>query len=158
MCSSVSGFRPPDGIAKLYSDLSLDQIDVLLDSEVHEHRLAALIILNAQFAAASKPRTFDSAAQAAIVDRYPCRGPSRSGEQLGPGRTRWPKISLGPWLFERPRDLLFELAESDDLWERRVAVLSIKFAFIKRGDESTTLQLCERLPADRADLIQKATG
>ena len=119
-------------VAKLYSDLSHDQVNVLLDSAVHEHRLAALIILNAQYAAASKPRTFDPAAQAAIVDLY-----------LAAVR--------------RGRVNNWDLADSEDLWERRVAVLTT-FEFIKRGDETTTLQLCERLLADRADLIQKATG
>ena len=143
-------------VAKLYSDLSHDQVNVLLDSAVHEHRLAALIILNAQYAAASKPRTFDPAAQAAIVDLY--LAAVRRGRV-----NNWDLVDasaeniLGPWLFDRPRDLLFELADSEDLWERRVAVLTT-FEFIKRGDETTTLQLCERLLADRADLIQKATG
>jgi 3-methyladenine DNA glycosylase AlkD len=64
---------------------------------------------------------------------------------------------VGPWLLDKPRDLLFQLARADSLWERRVALLST-FAFIKAGDASTTLALSELLLGDRHDLIQKALG
>jgi 3-methyladenine DNA glycosylase AlkD len=64
---------------------------------------------------------------------------------------------LGEYLWSRPRDILFDLARSDSLWERRVAVLST-FAFIKHGDASTTLALAELLLDDREDLMQKAVG
>jgi len=53
--------------------------------------------------------------------------------------------------------MLVELAASDSLWERRVAVLAT-FEFIKHGDASTTLELAEQLLDDREDLIQKAVG
>ena len=68
---------------------------------------------------------------------------------------------LGPWLLggDHPRDrgLLRELAASDSLWERRVAVLAT-FDFLKHGDDSTTLELAEMLLGDREDLMQKAVG
>ncbi|WP_198295490.1 DNA alkylation repair protein [Diaminobutyricimonas sp. LJ205] len=53
--------------------------------------------------------------------------------------------------------LLDDLAASESLWERRVAVLAT-FAFIKQGDAAPTLHLAERLLADREDLIHKAVG
>ena len=53
--------------------------------------------------------------------------------------------------------MLDELAASPVLWERRVAVIAT-FAFIKRGDASTTLALAERLLGDREDLMHKAVG
>jgi 3-methyladenine DNA glycosylase AlkD len=64
---------------------------------------------------------------------------------------------LGEYLFDRPRDLLFELAVSDSIWERRVAMLST-FGFIKHGDASTTLEIATILSSDKQDLIQKAVG
>ena len=143
-------------IAKAHRHLSLDDIDSLLDSEIHEHRLTALFILNGQFAAAAKPKTYDEAVQRKIVDHY--LAAVRRGRV-----NNWDLVDasaeniVGPWLYERPRDLLFELAASDSLWERRVAVLS-SFAFIKRGDPSTTMELAVILLPDRADLIQKAVG
>ncbi len=143
-------------VVKQFSDLPLADIDQLLDSEVHEHRLAGLLILNSQFSRAAKPRTLDEAAQHRIVELY--LAAVRRGRV-----NNWDLVDasaeniLGPWLFDHPRGLLFELAAGDDLWERRVALLST-FEFIKRGDPSTTFALGELLLTDRRDLIQKALG
>jgi 3-methyladenine DNA glycosylase AlkD len=143
-------------IVKGFAALPLTEIDMLLDSAVHEERLAALIILNARFAAASKPRTFDDKARAAMLELY--LAAVRRGRV-----NNWDLVDvsaeniIGLWLLDKPRDLLFELAAADSLWERRVALLSC-FAFIKAGDATTTFELCERLVDDRRDLIQKALG
>lgn len=152
------GVRVPAtrAIVKRFADVPLDEVDLLLDSEVHEHRLAGLIILNTGFARASRPEIADAAVRDEIVARY--LAAVRRGRV-----NNWDLVDasaehiLGPWLLDRPRDLLFELAAGESLWERRVALLST-FAFIKAGDASTTLDLCERLLADRVDLIQKAVG
>ncbi|MFI5780459.1 DNA alkylation repair protein [Nocardia sp. NPDC051570] len=152
------GVRVPAtrAVAKQFAELPLSEIDVLLDSPVHEHRMAALVILNAAMAMAMKPRTNDAAAQERIVACY--LGAVRRGRV-----NNWDLVDisaeniLGPWLSTRPRDLLFQLAQRDSLWERRVALLST-FAFIKAGDPTTTFALCERLLDDRRDLIQKAVG
>ncbi|WP_433682542.1 DNA alkylation repair protein [Nocardia sp. CA-119907] len=152
------GVRVPvtRSIAKRFAALPLDEIDALLDSAVHEERLAALVILNARFAKASKSRTLDTDGQAAMVELY--LAAVRRGRV-----NNWDLVDvsaenvIGPWLLDRPRDLLFELARADSLWERRVALLST-FAFIKTGDASTTFELCEQLLDDRRDLIQKALG
>ncbi|MEV6388639.1 DNA alkylation repair protein [Nocardia xishanensis] len=152
------GVRVPmtRAIAKRFAALDLPEIDELLDSAVHEERLAGLVILNARFAKAAKPRTLDLAAQEKMVRLYL--------DAVRRGRVNnWDLVDvsaenvLGPWLLDRPRDLLFELAAADSLWERRVALLTT-FAFIKAGDPSTTFQLCEQLSTDRRDLIQKAVG
>ncbi|MFD6158638.1 DNA alkylation repair protein [Nocardia sp. NPDC060256] len=152
------GVRVPTsrGIAKRFAALSLDEIDALLDSPVHEDRFAGLIILNARFAKASKPKTFDDAARAEMVERY--LAAVRRGRV-----NNWDLVDasaeniVGPWLLDKPRDLLFDLAAAESLWERRVALLST-FAFIKSGDATTTFELSERLLDDRRDLIQKALG
>ncbi|AHH21636.1 putative DNA alkylation repair enzyme [Nocardia nova SH22a] len=143
-------------IAKQFAALPLSEIETLLASDVHEHRFVALVIANNAMAKAGKPRTRDEAAQHELVDLYlrAVRG----------GRVNnWDLVDvsaeniLGPWLLERPRDLLDELAQANSLWERRVALLTT-FAFIKAGDATTTFELCERLLDDRRDLIQKAVG
>lgn len=152
------GVRVPTtrAVAKRFAALDLTEIDDLLDSAVHEERLAGLVILNARFAKAAKPRTLDVAGQEKMVRLYL--------DAVRRGRVNnWDLVDvsaenvLGPWLLDRPRDLLFELATADSLWERRVALLTT-FAFIKAGDPSTTFQLCEQLLTDRRDLIQKAVG
>ncbi|MEC3951659.1 DNA alkylation repair protein [Nocardia sp. CDC153] len=141
---------------KAFVGMPLSEIDVLLDSPVHEHRLAGLVMLNGEMARASRKRGGDAARQREIVDLYLAavrRGRVNNWDLVDASA----EFVLGPWLFERPRDLLHEFAASDSLWERRVALLTT-FAFIKQGDASTTLELCEQLLVDRRDLIQKAVG
>jgi 3-methyladenine DNA glycosylase AlkD len=143
-------------VAKRFADLPLSEIDVLLDSAVHEHRLAGLVILNRHFELASRAAARDEEERARLADFYlaAVRRGRVNNWDLVDGSA---EFVLGEYLVDRPRDLLFELAASGVLWERRVAVLST-FAFIKRGDASTTLALAERLLDDREDLMQKAVG
>ena len=152
------GVRVPAtrSVVKGFVALPAGEVDELLDSAVHEHRLAALLILNAQFARASRPRTADQAARERIVEQYLAavrRGRVNNWDLVDSSA----EYVLGAWLLDRPRDVLDALAASEVLWERRVALLAT-FAFIKSGDPTTTLTLSERLLADRADLIQKAVG
>jgi 3-methyladenine DNA glycosylase AlkD len=133
-------------VMKPFVSLPLDQVDLLLESPIHEHRFVGLLILVARY----------STDQAAIADFY-----------LAAVRRQrvnnWDLVDcsaefiLGEYLYDRPRDLLFELADSESIWERRVAMLST-FGFIKHGDASTTLEIATILQADRQDLIQKAVG
>jgi 3-methyladenine DNA glycosylase AlkD len=133
-------------IMKSFVELPLPQVDVLLDSAIHEHRFIALLIL---------------------VHRYPT-SPSEIADfyvaAVHRGRVNnWDLVDcsaefiLGEYLFERPRDLLFALAASESVWERRVAMIST-FGFIKRGDAGTALQIATILAPDSHDLIRKAVG
>lgn len=143
-------------VAKQFPELTLTETDVLLDSAVHEHRLCGLIIATTQFERASRARGFDAARRRAIAEWYLAtvrRGRVNNWDLVDSSA---PGI-LGGWLFDRPRDLLFELAASDSLWERRVAIIATQ-GFIMRGDATTTLELAALLRDDREDLIQKAVG
>ena len=131
---------------KRFPALSLGQIDLLLASPVHEHRLAAVLILVVQFARASAPRSRDDTARRSLVEFYLAA--------LSEGRVNnWDLVDssapglLGEYLVDRPRGLLYELAASEMLWQRRVAVIATQ-AFIRRGDASSTLDLAARLLTD----------
>jgi 3-methyladenine DNA glycosylase AlkD len=154
------GVRVPAvrAVVKRLGPLPLEAITELLRSEVHEHRLAGLVALNALFARASAIRTRDDEERERLAACY--LGAVRAGRV-----NNWDLVDasaeyvLGEYLYDRPRFVLDELADSDDLWWRRVALLST-FAFIKRGDASTTLELASRVleTGDRRDLTQKAVG
>lgn len=133
-------------VARSFRGLGLDELDLLLDDPEHEVRAAALFLLVDAY-----PTDPES-----VVDRYLAavrRGRVNNWDLVDASA----EFLLGPWLLDRDRSLLQELAASDSLWERRVAVLAT-FEFIKRGDPSTTLELAEQLLGDREDLMQKAVG
>jgi 3-methyladenine DNA glycosylase AlkD len=143
-------------IAKQYERLSLPEIDSLLDSDIHEHRLTGLMVLVLQYTSASRPKFRDDALRRQICDFYLAA--------LGRNRVNnWDLVDssaeyiLGEYLFDGSRDLLFELAASQSVWERRVAIIAT-FKLIRRGDAVTTLDIAERLLDDRHDLIRKAVG
>jgi 3-methyladenine DNA glycosylase AlkD len=64
---------------------------------------------------------------------------------------------VGEYLLDKPRDVLYKLAQSKDPWERRTAIVSTH-AFIKRGDIEDTFKIAEILVNDRHELINKAVG
>lgn len=146
------GVRVPQTrqVCRKYINLPLGESQKLLDSEIHEFRLAGLIILTLQYLRANE------AEQKSIYDFYLTN--------LYKGNiNNWDLIDItahriiGEYLMNGPRDILFELASSQDLWQRRTAILS-SFRFIKNGDPSTSLALIELIGDDQRDLIQKANG
>jgi 3-methyladenine DNA glycosylase AlkD len=64
---------------------------------------------------------------------------------------------VGEHLRTRPRDVLYELAGSALVWERRIAIVST-LTFIKHGDLEDTFRIAEKLLPDKHDLIRKASG
>ncbi|HEV7782088.1 MAG TPA: DNA alkylation repair protein [Chitinophagaceae bacterium] len=63
----------------------------------------------------------------------------------------------GSYLFDKPRTVLYKLAGSKNIWERRTAILSTCY-FIRKGDLADTYPIAEILCYDKEDLIHKATG
>lgn len=146
------GVRVPDTrtACKTFKDLPLPEVRALLESPVHEHRLAGVIILAERAKKADEPTRKEiyefylQAARDGLVNNWDIVDSSA-------------EYAIGGYLYGKPRDVLFALAKSDDIWQRRVAMLST-FAFIKKGDASTTLQLAELLLGDTHDLMHKAVG
>ncbi len=137
-------------VCKTFRGLPLQEVQKLLDSAVHEHRVAAVIML-----ANAYPNASDDEKQN-IFDLYM--------KNVRIGRINsWDIIDVsaehvvGAHLENADRKLLHTLAKSSDIWEKRVAILST-FRYIKKGDPLTTLDLAEILLHDERDLVQKAVG
>lgn len=64
---------------------------------------------------------------------------------------------VGPYLLKRDKRMLYQLARSSRLWDRRIAIVSTLY-FIRQGHIADTLRLAEMLLDDDQDLIHKATG
>jgi 3-methyladenine DNA glycosylase AlkD len=143
-------------VVKKFTDLPLGEVEVLLDSAVHEHRMVAVLLLEAKFKRASRPRFENQGLRRELAEFYLAavrRGRVNNWDLVDASAP----TMLGGFLLDRPRDVLFELAQSDDLWQRRVAIIATA-GFITAGDPSTTLEIAELLLPDRVDLIQKAVG
>lgn len=134
--------------AKSFEKTPLTELKKLLRSKFHEVRLAALLIMVAQYKKGDWPT------KEAIFRLY-----------LANTRhiNNWDLVDLsaehiiGRHLLDKPKDLLYKLARSESLWERRISVLST-FAYIKEGKCEETLKISGMLLNDKHDLIHKAVG
>jgi len=134
-------------LAKRYKDLPLQENSKLLRHPVHECRLTALIILVEQF----KKNT---AARKAIYNFYIKNIKHVNNWDLVDASA--PHI-VGSYLIDKPRDVLYKLARSKNLWHRRIAIVAT-YSFIRVGDFEETLKISENLLDDKQDLIHKAVG
>ncbi len=129
-------------IVKIYSDLPLPDVQNLLMSPYHEHRLTAVLILT--------KKKLDKA----VYDLY-----LKNTKYIN----NWDLVDLsapnivGKYLIDKDRLVLYKLAKSKLLWNRRIAVLAT-FAFIKNKDFSNSLKIAKILLGDKEDLMHKAVG
>ena len=137
-------------VAKKFSQLQLVEVKTLLYSRIHEERLVALLILVWRYSSALSSRE----EKEEIVKFY-----LENIKQVN----NWDLVDLsapnilGAHLIDRDRRLLYRLARSENVWERRIAILAT-YHFIRNGDFSDTLKIAEILLQDRRDLIHKAAG
>src|SRR5690606_259708 len=64
---------------------------------------------------------------------------------------------LGDHLVDKDRKELYKLAQSNILWDRRIAIIAT-YTFIRNNDFSDTIALSEILINDSEDLMHKAVG
>ena len=135
-------------VAEKARDLPLDKVASLLHSKWHEERLLALIILTLQF------RRGEARRQRQVLDFYLDNLEWVNSWDLVDSSAH---LIIGPWLQDRPRDLLHELARSPVLWERRIAMMAT-YCYIKQDDHADALAIAETLLDDEHDLIHKVCG
>ena len=135
-------------LVREFRGLSLEEIESLLFSSWHEERLFALLMMDDAF------KRGDGNRKEEIYNLF-----MNSTSQIN----NWDLVDssapyiAGAWLFGRDRAPLFRFAESFDLWERRISIISTQY-FIRRNDFADTLRIAETLLKDREDLIHKAVG
>lgn len=136
-------------VKKYWEQLSLQEIEALLKSQFHEERLCALLCLVEKFDC-----TVDEKVQKKIYNFYLEHAKHINNWDLVDLSA--PKI-VGEYLQNKNRQILYKLAKSKNLWERRIGILST-FAFIKKGEDKDALAIAKILLNDKHDLIHKATG
>jgi len=144
------GIRVPvlRNAAKQYRGISVEDAFRLLKSEFHEERLLALILLVNIFNKAGDE------GRGTIYSRYLASTKFINNWDLVDSSA---EHIVGAYLRQRDRRAIYDLAVSDSLWERRIAIMST-FHFIKHNEFDDTLRIAEILLADGEDLIHKAVG
>lgn len=134
-------------IAIKYKDLGFGEILELLRSEIHEERLIALLILVHQF-------QHEEMLERRIYEFY-----LKNTKYIN----NWDLVDLsadkivGGYLIDKPKAILYKLAKSTSLWERRIAMIST-YNFIRNRQFDDAIGIAEELIEDKNDLIQKAVG
>lgn len=131
-------------IAKRYKSLKLTEIQKLLNSNIHEYRLTALIILILQYKN-NKEKIFNF---------YLKNTKNINNWDLVDITA--PRI-VGHFLLNKDKKILHKLAKSNNLWEKRIAIVST-LNFIKNNQLNHTLKISKILLNDKHDLIHKAIG
>jgi 3-methyladenine DNA glycosylase AlkD len=137
-------------LAKKYKDMSLEEIEKLLESDIHEARVGAVSIMD--FRARDK-KTTDSCKKE-LFDLYIRRHDRINNWDLV---DRSAPYVVGGYLADKPRGILYQLANSENIWERRTAIVSCYY-FIRKGETEDVFAIAEILLNDPNDIIHKATG
>ena len=135
-------------VANKFGELFLEDIEKLLNSKIHEHRMTALFILIRQYKKGSESE------KNKVFNFYLKNTKNINNWDLVDISA--PKV-FGDYLLNKPRNILYKLAKSDNLWERRIAIIST-FTFIRNNEFRDTLKIAEILLNDKHDLIHKAVG
>ncbi len=137
-------------LAKRYVDMPPAEIERLLESLLHEVRAGGCSIMAKQAARRGTPERRRAELYALYLRRH---------DRIN----NWDLVDLaardvvGSYLADRPRDMLYELARSENLWERRTAIVATSY-FIRERELDDTFAIAERLLGDDEHLIHKAVG
>lgn len=132
-------------VAKRYKDVPYEVLEALLESEWHECRLCSLLIL---------------------IEKYKKEAELAVSFYLShmKGINNWDLVDLSaPYILgsflvgSKDRKILYQLAGSTNMWERRIAVVST-LMLIRHGQFNDTIRLSELLLDSRHDLMQKSIG
>lgn len=137
-------------VAKQYKDLSLEDVQVLLANPYHEVRLLAAIIL------ANRCKRASDQTHREVFEFYLAHATQMDGWDIVDSSCR---DVVGEYILKHPEEceVLDHLALSDNLWERRIAMVST-WAFIRARKLDTAFAIAQKLLGDTQDLIHKATG
>jgi hypothetical protein len=137
-------------LAKEFIEMDPIEIEKLLENPIHEVRTGAVSIMDWQ--ARSKKVTDERREE--LFNLYIKRHDRINNWDLV---DRSAPYVVGGYLIDKPRDILYKLAQSQNIWERRTAIVSTYY-FIRKGEIEDTFKIAEILINDKEDLIHKAVG
>lgn len=137
-------------LAKKYSAMPMREITKLLDSDYYEIRMGAVSMMDLK----ARNKKSDSETKKALFDLYIKKHDRINNWDLV---DRSAPYVVGGYLFDKPRNVLYKLAKSKNVWERRTAIVSTYF-FIRQNELDDTFAIAAILIHDKHDLINKAVG
>lgn len=129
-----------------FKNVSIIQTLILLSSSFHEIRLFAVLMLVQKFSSEKEKRK--------VYDLYLKNTKYVNNWDLVDSSAHY---IVGAFLLDKAKDPIYELAKSENLWERRISIIAT-FYFIKHGEFEDALNISELLLDDKQDLIHKAVG
>jgi 3-methyladenine DNA glycosylase AlkD len=140
------------GIAKESLEMPPSEIELLMDSEIHEARAGAMSVMDKQ----ARRKKTPEGRRRELYDLY-----FRRIDRVN----NWDLVDLAAihviggyiYTYDQPRSVLYDLAASENLWERRTAIVATAF-FLTKGETDDTFAIGELLIGDDEDLIHKAAG
>jgi 3-methyladenine DNA glycosylase AlkD len=137
-------------LAVEFRGMPIREIEKLLESKIHEVRAGGVSIMDKE----SRYKKTTESRRKEFYDLY-----MRRHDRIN----NWDLVDLGCLhmvgchLFDKPRQILYKMARSKNVWERRTAILGTCY-FIRQGDLDDTFRIGELLLNDKHDLIHKAVG
>ena len=137
-------------LAKEFGEMPIKEIEKLLESPIHEVRAGAVSIMDK----ASRNKNISGDRLKEFFELY-----LRRHDRIN----NWDLCDLGclymtgSYLYDKPHDILYTLARSKNIWERRTAILSTCY-FLRQGEVVDTFKIAEIVVNDKEDLVHKATG
>jgi 3-methyladenine DNA glycosylase AlkD len=136
--------------AREFIKLPLAEVEKLFESQWYEIRMGAVSIMDFK----AREKTITPGEREQLYNLY-----LENHKRIN----NWDLVDrgaphiVGGYLADKSRAILYKLAKSKNVWERRTAIVSTWY-FIRKGDIEDTFKLAEKLVKDPHDMIQKATG
>ncbi len=137
-------------LAKKCIQMPLKEIEKLLDSKYYEARMGAVSIMDFQ----ARDKKITPGRKKELFDLYISKHDCIDNWDLV---DRSAPHVVGGYLYDKPRKILYKLAKSKNVWERRTAIVATYY-FIRLGEVDETFKIAKLLVKDEHDLIQKAVG
>lgn len=138
-------------LGKEFSQMPVDQIEILMESPIHEMRVGALSIMGQ----CAKGKSCSDERLAELYELY-----VRRHDRIND----WGLVDLaayyvvGRYLADKPRDILYHLASSNNKWERRTAIVATAHFILKQKQVIDTFAIAEIVVNDPEDTMNKGTG
>ncbi len=138
-------------LGKEFSQMSVAEIEKLMESPIHEIRVGAMSIMGQ----CAKGKNCDADRLKDLYELY-----IRRHDRIND----WGLVDLaayyvvGRYLADKPRDILYKLARSKNKWERRTAIVATAHFILKLKQVDDTFKIAEILDNDPEDTVNKGTG